>query len=236
MDWMRFRTRKHVVLSAWWVFIALATLAAPAAAQSVSGEVAGGYSYLRVDGEGLPEGWFVSGAVDLTPSLSVVGEVFSNGRNLSSDDLLEGAASEPGPDGLAFAELVEGTGIEAGITVRSLAGGIRYGRSHGRAGWFVQSLAGPAWIDTHFSLLGIDVSITPTSWIWQAGGGVDVSVARRLAVRLRGDYRRLGGFDFGEGFYGQGSDLRPDDFRVPGSNGFVFSTGLVLRIGALRRP
>ena len=60
------------------MLLALVSAAVPAAAQSVSGEIAGGYSYLRIDGEGLPEGWFVSGAVDLTPALSIVGEVFSN--------------------------------------------------------------------------------------------------------------------------------------------------------------
>ena len=236
MDRMRFLSRHHVVLNACWMLLALAALAAPAAAQSASGEIAGGYSYLRVDGEGLPEGWFVSGAVDLTPDVSIVGEVFSNARNLSTSDLAGSAGPAVSPDAIAFADLIESAGIEAGLTVRSLSGGIRYGRSHGRAGWFVQSLAGPAWVNMHFSLQDIDVSTTPTTWIWQSGGGVDVSVARRLAVRLRGDYRRLGAFDLGGGIFGQGAGASSEDFTVPGANGFVFSTGLVFRLGALRQP
>ena len=218
------------------MLLALVSAAVPAAAQSASGEIAGGYSYLRMDGEGLPEGWFVSGAVDLTPALSIVGEVFSNGRNLSHDDLLEGTDPEVSPDGLTFDEFVESVGVEASVTVRSVAGGIRYGRSLGRAGWFVQSVAGPAWVDARMSLLGLDISISPSTWVWQTGGGLDVSVSRRAAVRLRGDYRRLGGFDIGEELAGRGGGLTPGDLEVPGANGFAFSTGLVLRLGALRQP
>ena len=80
------------------MLLAIVVAATPAAAQSVSGEIAGGYSYLNVDSGGLPEGWFVSGAVDLTPNLSIVGEVFNNGRNLSPDDRLEGVDPEMSPD------------------------------------------------------------------------------------------------------------------------------------------
>ncbi len=218
------------------MLLALVSAAAPAAAQFGSGEIAGGYSYLRIEGEGLPEGWFVSGAVDLNPALSIVGEVFSNRRNLSPDDFVEGVDAEAGPDVLAFAELLEDTGVEASMTVRSLAGGIRYGQSLGRAGWFVQSVAGPAWVDTRLSVLDVDVSISPSSWLWQTGGGIDVSVTRRVAVRLRGDYRRLGGFTLGEGLAGEATGLAREDLDVPGANGFAFSTGLVLRLGALRQP
>ena len=218
------------------MLLVLVLAATPAAAQSPSGEIAGGYSYLRIDGKGLPEGWFVSGAVDMTSGLSIVGEVFSNRRNLSSDDLLEGVDPEAGPDELSFAHLVEDTGIEASLTVRSLAGGIRYGQPLGRAGWFVQSVAGPAWVDTRLSVLDLDVSISPSTWVWQTGGGIDVSVTRRVAVRLRGDYRRLGGFDVGESLPGGSNGLAPGELEVPGANGFAFSTGLVLRLGALRRP
>lgn len=218
------------------MLLALVSAAVPAAAQSVSGEIAGGYSYLRIDGEGLPEGWFVSGAVDLTPALSIVGEVFSHRRNLTSADILEEAASDAGPDVLNLVDLLEDTGIEASVTVRSVAGGIRYGRSLGRTGWFVQSVAGPAWVDTRLSVLDVDISISPSTWVWQTGGGIDVSVTRRAAVRLRGDYRRLGGFDIGEELAGRGGGLTPGDLEVPGANGFAFATGLVLRLGALRQP
>ena len=118
--------------------------------------------------------------------------------------------------------------------MRSLGGGIRYGRSLGRAGWFVQSVAGPAWVGLRLSVLDLDVSITPSTWVWNTGGGVDLSVTRRAAVRLRGDYRRFGGFDLGESLPGGSSGLAPGDLEVPGANGFTFSTGLVLRLGALR--
>ena len=218
------------------MLLALVSAAVPAAAQSASGEIAGGYSYLRIDGEGLPEGWFVSGAVDLTPALSIVGEVFSNGRNLSHDDLLEGTDPEVSPDGLTFDEFVESVGVEASVTVRSLAGGIRYRGSRGRGGWFVQSVAGPAWVDARMSLLGLDISISPSTWVWQTGSGLDVSVSRRAALRLRGDYRRVGGFELGEDFASLGGDFAPADIEVPGSNGFVFSAGLVLRLGTQRQP
>ncbi len=218
------------------MLLAFVSAAAPAAAQFGSGEIAGGYSYSRMEGGGLPEGWLVSGAVDLNPTLSIVGEVFSNRRNLSPHDFVEEVDAEAGPDVPGFAELVEDTGIEASITVRSLAGGIRYGQSLGRAGWFVQSVAGPAWVDTRLSILDVRVSITPSSWVWQTGGGIDVSVTRRVAVRLRGDYRRLGGFTLGEGLAGEASSLAREDLALPGANGFAFSTGLVLRLGALRQP
>ena len=229
------RARQRAVLIVCWMLFALVS-AAPAAAQFASGEIAGGYLYLRIEGDGLPEGWFVSGAVDLTPTLSIVGEVFSNRRNLSYDDFVEGADVEAGSDVLGFAELLEDTGIEASVTVRSLAGGIRYGQSLGRAGWFVQSVAGPAWVDTRLSVFDVDVSISPSSWVWQTGGGIDVSVTRRVAVRLRGDYRRLGGSALDERLAGTVGGLAPEDLEVPGANGFAFSTGLVLRLGALRQP
>ena len=175
------------------MLLALVSAAVPAAAQSASGEIAGGYSYLRMDGEGLPEGWFVSGAVDLTPALSIVGEVFSNGRNLSHDDLLEGTDPEVSPDGLTFDEFVESVGVEASVTVRSLAGGIRYRGSRGRGGWFVQSVAGPAWVDARMSLLGLDISISPLDLGMadrQRPGRVRVApcglaAARRLSPRGR---------------------------------------------------
>ena len=124
---MSTRARQRALLIVCWMLLALVSVAAPAAAQFGSGEIAGGYSYLRIEGEGLPEGWFVSGAVDLTPTLSIVGEVFSNRRNLSPDDIVEGVDAEADPDVLGFAELLEDTGFEASMTVRSFAGGIRYG-------------------------------------------------------------------------------------------------------------
>ena len=91
-------------------------------------------------------------------------------------------------------------------------------------------------IATRLSVLDVDISISPSTWVWQTGGGIDVSVTRRAAVRLRGDYRRLGGFELGEDFASLGGDFAPADIEVPGSNGFVFSAGLVLRLGALRQP
>ena len=210
--------------------------AARAAAQPASGEIAGGYSFQHLDGLGMPEGWFVSGAVDLTPALSVVGEVFSNGKTLSPAQLREDGVSDATPDDLAFERFLESGNIDVSVTIRSAAGGIRYGGSRGRTGWFVQSVAGPAWIDTRLALFDLNISLSPSTWIWQTGGGVDVSVSRRLALRLRGDYRRMGGFEFGERLAAWAGEPASTDFTAPGSNGFVLSTGLVLRIGALRQP
>jgi hypothetical protein len=82
-------------------------------------------------------------------------------------------------------------GRESGVTLSDLtlaAGpGIRFG---GRGGTlvFVRVLAGVLRDRASISVLGVDISEGSTRFAVLAGGGVDVRIAARLALRAQGDY------------------------------------------------
>ncbi|HEY6214317.1 MAG TPA: outer membrane beta-barrel protein [Vicinamibacterales bacterium] len=73
-----------LVRTAAFVVLSLAASAA-ARAQTVLGDVAGGYSALSASTGGMPLGWFVSVSRNLTENLSIAGEVTGNYQWASSD-------------------------------------------------------------------------------------------------------------------------------------------------------
>lgn len=112
----------------------------------------------------LPTGWLAAGSVRVTGPLSIVGEVGANYKGLTFE------------------------GVDVTVNVSSYLGGVKYSpKVNSKAKPFVQILVGLA--RANASALGITGS--QDAFATQIGGGVDVAVSRRLAVRLQGDYRAL---------------------------------------------
>ena len=176
--------RRHAIACCMAPLVAL-MLAAPAMAQNAPKvDVAASFSALfdkelSTDLPGangwLPSGWLVSGAARVIGNLSLVGEV---GANYSS---------------------VSTAGIDMSLSVFSALGGVRYTAKAGpRVLPFVQLLFGLARL--HADAMGIGIS--DNEFATQVGGGVDVAISPKLAVRLQGDYRAL------RSQYGAGNEFR----------------------------
>ena len=184
MDGRRFST----------ALIVLTALAAPpvAGAQDVpAATVSGSYAFLKdKDVEGLfGLGWAASIGGAVTRSLEIVGEVGGNYKTI---------ASPP-----AF-------GAEASAKIHTFLGGPRYlWRGRGSTSGFAQVLAGAAHASVGITACGSilaefcaeiqEAGVSRTFFTVQPGGGVDVAIARRTAIRLQADYRAIFPRDEGEG-------------------------------------
>ena len=177
------------------VLVAVVVLALPtlAAAQAVgSMEVAGGYGFLGdselVDGFG--PGWFAEAGWRTTEWMSVIGEV---GRHRRTQDV-------------GF--------IDVEVTFQTLLAGPRFWVATPRITPFVHVLGGATRLDvvartsTPMATTGDDAATYGTL---QIGGGVEVPLADRFALRVGADYRRV--------------------FRSAGLDESRFSTGVVYRFG-----
>jgi opacity protein-like surface antigen len=148
-------------------------LAAPVMAQNApKGDVAASYSVLYdkdfADSSGMsgwfPTGWVVSGAARVTGNLSLVGEV---GQNYKPFNYM---------------------GVDATASLLGVLGGVRYtGRVNPTVLPFVQLLFGLS--QARLSAMGLSQS--GNAFATQIGGGADIAVSPKLAVRLQGDYRAL---------------------------------------------
>ncbi len=149
------------------------TLPAPLWAQEPGSlEVAGGYSFLGdsdlVDGFGL--GWFAEGGWRTTRWLSLTAEV---SRHRRTQDV-------------GF--------IDVDVTFQTLLAGPRIWLPTTRVTPFVHLLAGATRLDVvartsiPVTAAGDDAATHPTV---QVGGGIEVPIANRLALRVGGDYRRV---------------------------------------------
>ncbi len=174
-------------------FIAACVLALAASAwaqESGSVELTGGYSFLGdselVDGYGL--GWFAGGGWHITGWLSLVGEA---SRHKRTQDV-------------GF--------IDIEVTFQTLLAGPRIRFPTSRVAPFVHLLAGATRLDIQ-ARTSIPVEATgddsATYGALQVGGGIELPLADRLALRLGADYRRV--------------------FTDAGLNESRFSTGAVYR-------
>lgn len=153
---------------------AVLALAAPAMAQNQPrGDLAASFSVLYdrelpndvagISGW-LPTGWVVAGAGRLTGPLSFVGEVGANYKPTTYQ------------------------GLDVTLNVYSFLAGIRYtARVNPKVTPFVQMLFGVA----RASASAMGESASSDAFATQIGGGVDVGVSRKVALRLQGDYRAL---------------------------------------------
>jgi len=144
-------------------------LAIPDAAMAADGvpvDVSGGYSYLHDQdaSSNFPSGWTGSVSAGINSRLSVVGELGGSYQTLTT------------PSGNVTGHIY------------SFLGGARYtAYSAGKVSVFGQALIGAA-----RSSLGADMTVSPeTDFALQPGGGVDVTLAPKWAVRVQSDFRAV---------------------------------------------
>jgi hypothetical protein len=136
------------------------------AADGVPVDVSGGYSYLHDQdaSSNFPSGWTGSMSAGINSRLSVVGEL-----------------------GGSYQTLTTPSGNVTGHSY-SLLGGARYtAYSADKVSVFGKALIGAA-----RSSLGALMTVSPeTDFAVQPGGGVDVTLAPKWAVRVQGDFRAV---------------------------------------------
>ena len=174
------------------VLVILALPASGWAQEPGSLEVAGGYSFLGhselFDGFGL--GWFVEGGWRTSRRLSLTAEV---SRHRRTQDV-------------GF--------IDVDVTFQTVLAGPRIWLPTTRFALFVHVLAGVSRLDVVArSTFPIDSNADDSAsyGTLQVGGGVEVPLNDRLALRVGADYRRV--------------------FTADGLNDSRFSTGAVYRLG-----
>ncbi len=173
-----------------------------------AGEIAGGYSYLAgfTDNLNIPAGWFVSGGVNITDILAVVGEV--------------GGAHKT----------QEAFGSRADVDVYTFMGGVRYYRRLARMTPFAQFLLGggrlrsivdhpPVFPQNPFLT---DSDETQTKFAIQPGAGIDIHLTDRLAARAQGDWRR----------FFSGDTFGPFMANIGDNDEFRFAVGIVVGLGS----
>jgi len=115
-----------------------------------------------------------------------------------------------------FVDLGSHWGSDSGVSLNDLtlmAGpGVRFGKRGGTL-FFVRALAGLLKDKGTISAFDVDISESDTRLAVMAGGGVDFSVTKKLAVRVQGDY------------------LWNDVPESGKSSGFRASAGVVYRFG-----
>jgi opacity protein-like surface antigen len=152
------------------VLVVLASTPAMAADGAVpKAELFGGYSYTRDGGQGL-HGGEVALSVKLTPWIAAEADVSAH------------------------------YGREPGLSTSRLffMGGPRFTYRAGRVAVFTRYLAGGVRSRAGITVLGVDITENRTDFAMAFGGGVDVGVSERWAVRAQADYafsRADGGTD-----------------------------------------
>lgn len=128
-------------------------------------EVSGGYAYLndQTNSQTVPRGWTGSVAAAVSSRLTIVGEVGGNYI----------PAADP---------------TVASTSIYSFLGGPRYVfRLRDRVAAFGQFLIG----DVHATAGAYSAAATTDDLAYQPGGGVDITVAPRWALRFEGDFRAV---------------------------------------------
>jgi hypothetical protein len=153
-------------------FVVVASLVSPAFAQAKSGDrgdFSFGYSTLTDVGNGssvtFPLGWVAAFSSNVNPRTALVGEVGGNYKSI---------------------DVVPGTSVS--MNVHTFQGGIRMRGDGAKATPFGQVLAGLGRIGAGVSGVG---SGGANGFSIQPGGGVDVKVNDKIAVRGEVDYRFL---------------------------------------------
>ena len=142
-------------------FLALLPLAAPCGAGESQGtDIHAGYSFARID-DGDRHGANAALGFDLFGPI---------------DGFLDVGSHWGTQDGTDLSDLT----LMAGP-------GLRFGKRGGTL-VFVRALAGLVRDSASISVLDVDISETSSRFGVLAGGGVDLRIAHRLAIRLQGDY------------------------------------------------
>lgn len=168
------------------VLAALLALAAPlAAAEGQGTDLFAGYSFAKID------------------------EVNRNGANAALGFDLFGPV-----DGFVDASVHWGSaeGTSRGDVTLMAGPGVRFGKRGGTV-FFVRALAGLVKDRASITVLDVDISESSSRLGVLAGGGIDVRVAKKLALRAQGDY------------------LWNDAPEGSTASGFRVSAGLVYRFG-----
>ena len=196
-----------------------------------AGEIAGGYQASGSEADADLRGWFLSGGFDLTPALALVGEV-----------------SVAGDSGAIEIPFLPELGLEFGRRDTTILAGVQAAYRKRRLAVFGRSLFGRERSTANVEFLGLGLDLVARGWALQLGGGIDVHVTERVAIRFQGDLRRsrfgdatLAGFpgaDFPVADLGDvlpGGDLFAD-VGFPGLPAFTrhtsrFAVGLAYRFG-----
>jgi hypothetical protein len=223
------------------VFAAIAVgLVQPVAAQMNRSELTVGYSSLSnndlaVNTDTLPLGFFVDAHFMLNDWISLAGDLNGHFRTgIEPSASLERVVPPlPTQDFQAFSFNRPEIGFcsprlqECKVSIQSISAvaGPRFHVPIGRARPFVHIMAGAT-----RSLRKIEFfAHTSTNLTIQPGGGLDVDVTDRTALRFQGDYRRV--------LFPEPDQTRPGDFASlvsPGGDDyqdFTFSVGLVFKLG-----
>lgn len=215
----------------------------PASAQNRRADLTAGYSFLSnddlaVNAGSLPLGFFFDANFELNDWISVAGDLnghFSRGIEPSAS-LDRVVPPLPTEDFQAFSFNRPETGFcspripdcKVRLQTISAVGGPRFHFAAGRAKPFVHVMAGVT-----RSLRKIEFfAHTSTNLTIQPGGGFDIDVTERTALRIQGDYRRV--------FFPEPDQSRPGDLASLVSKGgadyqdFTFSVGVVFKLS--QRP
>ena len=155
-----------------WLLVAAAGPVFAQTGDAHAFEAGGGYAFQGGAGtvEGYGAGWFAGGGWRATRWLTVAGE-FGRHRRLQD---------------LGF--------IDAETTVESLAAGVRILHRRPRFTPYAQFLVGAVRVErTAYLTFPVDAAAGEATFYGalQVGGGVELPVSARLAVRIGADYRRV---------------------------------------------
>ena len=208
----------------------LVGLVPAAEAQIAEGaEIAGGYQLPSSVGPLSPQGWFLAGAFNVTRVFAAVGEVSVAGDRVAVNL----------PELGDFDFLPEGDALEVGGQDVTVMGGVRAAYRRRPVMLFTQFLVGMERVTSDLNFFGVEsVNLTDSGLSLQVGGGVDIDITERFAIRLLGDWRRarlggepatavLGGTLLPE------LPVGPDDAELPAFNFDTrrFAIGAVYRFG-----
>jgi opacity protein-like surface antigen len=149
--------------------------AAPAFAQASKppkAEVAGGYQFIRVEGDNLKKGWFADVAIHTPKVVSIVGQFSQSSMSVSE------------------------SGVTGTASIREIAGGIR------ASSWvnpkvtpFAQVLAGGMTAKADVKATVGSASATfkdsETDFGMQFGGGLNIAASKNIGIRLNADFVRV---------------------------------------------
>ena len=217
--------------------VALALLVASPANAQGGGDVTAGYTYVTNDmlarnASTLPAGWYTSGTVNLTETLSIAWSAtgaFNWG--IEPSDSTEGVVL-PGQreefQGISFHRpetlWCSPNFPTCDVQIQSVMGGIgpRYTFQTGGVRPFVHFMGGWARVLRHIDFY----THTGTNFAIMPGGGIDIDVNDRFGVRVEGDYAWA--------FVPAPDDSR-SSFRVADGTDFRefrLGVGLIIKVGA----
>ena len=161
-------------------------IAAPATAQEASrADFSAGWKMLRATDEGVEQtfmkGWYVDLATNVNDYIAIVNEVAGAYRTYEESSVVFGTPVT----------------ANANLSFYTLMGGVRFSVRTPRVVPFAQALVGlgraTGRIDTVVvggQTIEVDESISVSGWVMDVGGGVNINLSRRFAVRVSGSYMR----------------------------------------------